>query len=52
MHTYMGNQSMAKDTQRIYNREKAASLINGIGKTGQLLAKESNWTTLSHHAQR
>ena len=36
---------------RIYNGEKTASSINGAGKTGQLHAKESNWTTLSHHAQ-
>ena len=26
---------------------KTASSINGVGKTGQLHAKESNWTTLS-----
>ena len=25
----------------VYNREKAASSINGVGKTGQLHAKES-----------
>ena len=27
---------------RIYNVEKTASSLNGIGKTGQLHAKESN----------
>jgi len=27
---------------RIYNGEKTASSINGVGKTGQLHAKESN----------
>ena len=32
---------------RIYNREKTESSINNIGKTGQLHAKESNWTTFS-----
>ena len=31
--------------------EKTAFSINGIGKTGQLHAKELNWITLSHHAQ-
>ena len=31
--------------------EKTAFSINGIGKTGQLHAKESNWITLSHHTQ-
>ena len=32
--------------------EKTASSINGAGKTGQLHAKESNWITLSHYAQK
>ena len=32
---------------RIYNGEKTASYINGVGKTGQLHAKESNGTTLT-----
>ena len=36
---------------RIYNEEKAASSINGVGKTGQLLAKKSNQTKLPHYAQ-
>ena len=34
---------------RIYNGEKTASSLNGVGKTGQLHAKESNWTIFSHH---
>ena len=34
---------MEKDT--IYS-------INDVGKTGKLHAKESNWTTLLHHAQK
>ena len=37
---------------RIYSRGKTASSINGVGKTGQLHAEETNWTTLSHHAQK
>ena len=37
---------------RIYNGEKTASLVNDVGKTGQLHAKESDWTTFSHHAQK
>ena len=37
---------------RIYNGEKAVSLINGVGKTGQLNEKESNWTTFSHHIKK
>ena len=37
---------------RIYNEEKTVSSISGVGKTGQLHAKELNWTTLSHHAQK
>ena len=32
---------------RIYSGEKTASSINGFGKTGQLCAKKSNWTTFS-----
>ena len=32
---------MTKET-RIYNGGKIASSINGVGKTGQLHAKESN----------
>ena len=28
------------------------SLINGIEKTGQLYAEESNWTTFSYHIQK
>ena len=30
---------------------KESLFINNVGKTVQLHAKESNWTTLSHHAQ-
>ena len=37
---------------RIYNEEKTASSINGFAKTGQLHAKELNWTTFSHHIQK
>ena len=33
---------------RLYNKEKTAFSINGVGKTGQLPVKESNWTTFSH----
>ena len=42
---------MAKKA-RIYNGEKTASSINGIGKAGQLQVEESNWTTFSHHIQK
>ena len=35
-----------------YHREKTAFSINGGGETGQLHAKESNWTTFSHHIQK
>ena len=31
---------------------KKASSINDFGKTGQQYAKQSNWTILSHHAQK
>ena len=37
---------------RIYNEEKTASSINGVGKSEQLHAKESNWTSLSYYAQK
>ena len=36
---------------RIDNGKKTASSINGVGKTGQLQAKESNWITVSYHIQ-
>ena len=26
--------------------------ITGVGKTGQLHAKEGKWTTFSHHTQK
>ena len=42
--------SMTKEV-RVYNGEKIASSINGIGKTEQLHVKESNWTTFSYHIQ-
>ena len=42
---------MTKET-RIYNREKTASSINGVGKTEQLHVKESNWTNFLHHIQK
>ena len=48
---HLYGQSMTKET-RIYNGEETASSINGVGKTGQLHVKESNWTTFSHHPQK
>ena len=37
---------------KIYNGDKIASSVNDVRKTEQLYAKEWNWTTLSHHAQK
>ena len=37
---------------RINSGEKIASLINGVLKSGQLHAKEENWTTFSHHIKK
>ena len=37
---------------RICNEEMTDSLINGVGKIGQLHEKESNWTTFSQHEQK
>ena len=48
----MGNQSITNEARRIYNGGNTASSINGVGKTGQLPAEVSNWTTFSHHAQK
>ena len=42
---------MTKET-RMYNEEKAVSSTSGAGKVGELHAKESNWATLLHHAQK
>ena len=36
----------------IYNGGNRAFSINGVEKTGQLHAKESNWTTFSHYIQK
>ena len=41
---------MMKDARK-YRGEKTASSLNGVGKTGQLHTKESNWTTFSHHVK-
>jgi len=35
----------------IYNGKKTTSSINGVKKTGQLHAKELNWTTLTLYIQ-
>ena len=37
---------------RTYNGRKTASSINGVGKTGQLHTRESNWIAFSHHVQK
>ena len=51
MNPHIYCQSMTKEA-RIYNGEKTDSSINGVEKTGQLHAKESNWTTSSHRIQK
>lgn len=33
---------------RVYDREKTAFSAGAVGETGELHAKESNWTPLSH----
>ena len=37
---------------RIYNVAKTVSSINGVVRSGQLHAEESNWTSVSHYAQK
>ena len=37
-----------RNEARIYNEEKTVSSINGVEKTGELYAKESNCTTISN----
>ena len=39
MHNYILSKSTSKEA-RIYHGEKTTTLINGVGKTGQLDAKE------------
>jgi len=51
MHAYIVNSSTAKEA-RIYNVEKTASSIDSVGKTEQLHAQESDWSTFSHHTQK
>jgi len=36
----------------LYTGKKTAPSINGVGKTGQLHAKEPNWFTFSYHMQK
>ena len=38
--------------QSVYTEEARISSVNGDGETGQLYARESNWTTFSHHIQK
>ena len=38
--------------KNIQQGKKTTSSVTGIGKTGQLRAKESNWTTFSHHMKK
>ena len=46
------SESMTKEAT-LYNGDKTASSINGVGKTEQLQPKNnSNWTTFSYHAQK
>ena len=52
MNPHLYGQLIYKKEARIYNGEKKASSKNGAGKTGHLHANESNWTTLSHQAQK
>ena len=52
MNPHLYGQSTYAKGDRKYNGEKTVSSINGFGKTEQLHAKESNWTTLSHHIQK
>ena len=55
-HTFMGSHTIGGlliyDKRRQQYTMGGAFSINGVEKTGQLHAKESNWTTLSHHAQK
>ena len=44
--------SITTKEPRIYNEERAVSLINLVGKTGQPHAKIWNWTALLHHTQK
>ena len=36
---------------RIDNEDKTVSSSSGLGKNGQIYAKESNWTTFIHHTK-
>ena len=39
-------------SKKEYQSEKEVSSTNGVGKTGQLHAKELNWTIFFHHTQK
>ena len=52
MNPQLYGQLIYDNEAKIYKKKKTASLRNGVGETGQIHAKESNWTTLPHHIQK
>ena len=52
MNSSLYGQLTKEKEAKIYNREKTASSINGVGKTEQPHVQDSNWTTFSHHMQK
>ena len=44
--------SMFDKAERISNGKKTITSTNGVGNTGQLHAKELNWTTFSHQTPK
>ena len=50
MHTYMVNKFTKGP--KIDNGKRRAPSTNTVGKTGQLHAKELNWTIILHHVQK
>ena len=52
MNPQLYGQLIYDNEAKIYKKKKTASSRNGVGETGQIHAKESNWTTLPHHIQK
>ena len=52
MNPQLYGQLIYDNEAKIYKKKKTASSRNGVGKTGQIHAKESNWTTLPYPIQK
>ena len=50
--THLWSSNLQQTSQEYTTGERIVSAINAAGKSGQLHAKESNWTTILHRTQK